>query len=120
MPSSSPSVWVSVSPRRERAVASLERGIQDAGEDHGGGQGPVAGAAAVQELLEAEAAGTSQRGGDVAVGPGADDGERVAEAGERDAALEQDAEPIDELLGPLRQVGQGAFFDLAVLAEGLA
>ncbi len=98
----------------------LGAGIQDAGEDHGGGQGPVARGAAVQELLEAEVAGTSQHGGDMAVEPGAQDGEGVAAGRERDAALEQDAEPLDEIVGPLGQVGEGAFLDLAVFAEGLA
>ena len=98
----------------------LGAGIQDAGEDHGGGQGPVARGAAVQELLEAEAAGGSQHGGGVAVGPGAEDGEGVAEGGQRHPALEQDAEPLDQIVGPLRQVGEGAFLDLAVFAEGLA
>jgi len=48
----------------------LRAGLQDAGEDHGGGQGPLAGGTAVQELLGAQAAGA---GGDVAVGPGAKD-----------------------------------------------
>ena len=53
--------------------------IQDACEDHGGGQGPVAGDTAVQQLFEAQTAGTSQHGGDVAVGPGAKDTEGISE-----------------------------------------
>ena len=51
----------------------LRAGLQDASQDHRGRQGPLAGAATVQQLLEAQAAGTSQRGGDVAMGPGAED-----------------------------------------------
>ena len=34
--------------------------------------------------------------------------------------LSRDAEPLDQIVGPLRQVGEGAFLDLAVFAEGLA
>ena len=68
----------------------------------------------------ADPSGGSQDGGDVAVGPGAEDGEGVSEGGERDAALEQDAEPPDQIVGPFGQVGEGALLDLAVLAEGLA
>ena len=75
---------------------------------------------AVQELHEAEVAGGSQHGGDMAVGPGAEDGEGVAEGGQRDAALEQDAESLDQIAGPFGEVGEGAFLDLAVFAEGLA
>ena len=52
--------------------------------------------------------------------PGAKDAEGVSEGGKRDAALEQDAESLDELVGPLGQVGEGSFLDLAVFAEGLA
>ena len=56
----------------------------------------------------------------MAVGPGAEDGEGVGEGWERDAALEQDTQAVDEVVGPLGEVGEGAFLDLAVLAEGLA
>ena len=67
----------------------LGAGIEDPGEDHGGGQRPFAGAPPVEELLEAEATGGAEDSGDMAVGPGAEDGEGVGEGGERDAALEQ-------------------------------
>ena len=37
-----------------------------------------------------------------------------------EAALEQDTQTFDEAVGPLGEVGEGAFLDLAVLAVGLA
>ncbi len=59
-------------------------------------------------------------GGDMPVGSGAQDLEGVVHRLQGDAALEQDAQPPDDLVGPLREVGEGALADLAVLAEGLA
>ncbi len=98
----------------------LGAGIQDAGQDDRGGEGPLAGGAAVEEPLEAQASGGSEGGGDMAVGPGAQDGEGVAHGGERNAAFQKDAQSLDDVLGPRGQVGEGALFDFAVFAEGLA
>ena len=42
------------------------------------------------------------------------------EGGDGEAALEQDAQAFDEVSGPLGEVGEGAFLDLAVVAVGLA
>ena len=105
-------MWVRVS--RERAVAQLGAGIQDAGEDHGGGQGPVARGAAVQEPDRGGGPFPARRRRGRGAGK---DGEGVAEGGQRDPALEQDAEPLDQIV-PLRQVGEGGFLTLA--SEGLA
>ena len=98
----------------------LGAGLQDPGEDHGGRQRPLAGASPVEELLEAQATGGAEDGGDVAVGPGAEDGDGVRMQRESDTALEQDAEPFDQVVGPLGEVGERAFLDFSVLAEGLA
>ncbi|WP_419164978.1 hypothetical protein [Candidatus Palauibacter sp.] len=57
------------------------------------------GRTAVQQLLEPQGAKGAQDGGDVAVGPGAKDLERVVHRGKRDAPLQEDAEPLDEFVG---------------------
>ena len=41
-------------------------------------------------------------------------------AGDDGGALEQHAQALDERRGPFGEVGQGAFVDLAGVAEGLA
>ncbi len=51
------------------------------------------------------------------VGSGAQDLEGVVHRLQGDAALEQDAQPPDDLVGPLREVGEGALADLAVLGK---
>ena len=56
----------------------------------------------------------------MAVGPRAHDVEGVVEAGDRGAALEQHAQALDQRRGPFGEVGEGAFPDLAGIAEGLA
>ena len=56
----------------------------------------------------------------MAVRFGAHDVEGVVEAGHRGAALEQYAQALDERRGPFGEVGEGAFLDLAGVAEGLA
>ena len=38
----------------------------------------------------------------------------------RGAALEQRAQPLDEFGRPIRQIGNGAFFDLGAVAKALA
>ena len=56
----------------------------------------------------------------MAVRKGALDVEGVVEAGDGGAALEQHAQALDERRGPFGEVGQGAFVDLAGVAEELA
>ena len=48
------------------------------------------------------------------------DVEGVAGVGDGSAALEQGAQVIDERWRPFGEVGEGAFFDLAGVAVGLA
>ena len=59
-------------------------------------------------------------GGDVSVGVAAQDGEQFVGETESDTAFEEDAQTIDDVIGTLGEVGDGAFLDFAVLAEGLA
>ena len=56
----------------------------------------------------------------MAVGAGAGDGEIVLEVGDSSAALEQSAEALDEVRGPLGEVEEGALANLGADAEGLA
>ena len=98
----------------------LRARVEDARRDHRQRQRPHPRRTAVQQSLEAQRAGRAQHGGGVSVGAGAQDLESVAEGLQGDAALEQDAQPVHDVVGQLRQVGQGALPDLAALAEGLA
>ena len=56
----------------------------------------------------------------MATGQGADDVEGFIEARHRGAALEQDADSLDESGWSAGEVGEGALLDLAGLAIGLA
>ena len=76
----------------------------------GGGEGAV----------EAQLAQRCEHCGDVAVGTGAGDIEGGGEVGDGGAAFEQDSQSFDHHGRPLRQVGEGAFTDLAGLAIGFA
>ena len=95
-------------------------GAEAAGGDHRQRQRPHAGATPVEQPLEAQLPRRAQRGGDMAVGAGAQDLKGVVEGSERGAALEQHAQSVDDVVGQLRHVGQGALPDLAAFAEGLA
>ncbi|MDZ7713996.1 MAG: hypothetical protein U5L06_13240 [Rhodovibrio sp.] len=79
---------------------------------------PVA-AAADQQLGQAELLGHAHHGGDVAVRQRARDGQRLLGPIHRDATLEEGAQALDQMLGPVGEVGHGALFDLAVDAVTL-
>ena len=80
-------------------------------------QVPLPGWDRVDELVEAELARCTEDGGDVAVREAAGDLERpVQVGGGRQLALEHPGQRLDFGLGPGRQVGQGAVFDLAGFA----
>ncbi len=98
----------------------LRAGVEDAGGDHRRRQGAHPRGTAVEQPLEAQLPRRARDGGDMPVGSGAQDLEGVVHRLQGDAALEQDAQPPDDLVGPLREVGEGALADLAVPAEGLA
>jgi hypothetical protein len=95
-------------------------GIEDAADQHC--QGEVAAAIAVraEDTLEADLAGDADRRRDVAVRQAADDGEGVAPGGNDGATLEHAAQALDRGGRPVREVAEGAFTDLAVLAVALA
>ena len=75
--------------------------IQVPGEEHGGGQRSLAGSRSFWRPK-----------------PRAEDSESLGKGGEHDTAREQDTEFIDQLVGPLGEVGEATFLDLAVVAEG--
>ena len=103
-----------------RAVASFEPGarmratiramVRSRSGEAGGGEGAV----------EAQLAQRCEHCGDVAVGARAGDIEGGGEVGDGGAAFEQDSQSFDHHGRPLRQVGEGAFTDLAGLAIGFA
>ena len=100
-------------------MASLEQGAEEAGEDQC--ESAVAqDRRSAEEAVEADEAGEAEHGGDVAVGLGANDIESVVEGGEGEAALEEEAQAVDDVGRQLGEVGEGAFLDFAVLAVGLA
>ncbi len=73
---------------------------------------------AVQPPIEAQLARRADDGGDVAVRARAHDAKRVVERRQRDAALEQDAKALDQLVRPLRQVRQRFLAHLAAFSVG--
>ena len=56
----------------------------------------------------------------MAVGPGAHDAEGSGASGPRNFALEGGAHRLNHLRGPASETGDGALFDLAVLAPTFA
>ena len=67
--------------------------------------------------MEAELVEGTEDGGDVAVRVAANDGEQFVGGTESDPAGEEDTQSIDDVRGALGEVGDGTFFDFAVLAE---
>jgi hypothetical protein len=55
-------------------------------------------------------------GGDVAVRQRARDGQGLLRPFHSETALEQGAQALDQMLGPVGEIGHGALFDLAALA----
>ena len=91
----------------------LGAGLGDAGHDQGAGEVAVAGGLRVEEGVEAQLAEGAKGRGDKPVGLGAEDGEGVGEIGDSGAALEEGAEALNEVFGPLGEVEDGVFADLA-------
>ena len=104
---------------RPRAVASLEQGPRIRARIRAESEIALLGWG-TEQAVEADGAGQAVDGGDMAVGLGADDIEGVMEGVEGKAALEEDAQAIDDVRGQLGEVGEGTFLDFAVLAVGLA
>ena len=94
-------------------------GVDDAGDDHGDDQIAQAAAGTSDEGVQAELLEGAEDGGDMAVGVAADDGEGVVGGAQSDAALEEDLQAVDDVIGALGEIGEGAFFDFAVMPEGL-
>ena len=94
--------------------------VEDAGSDQGQHARALRGGDAGDGSVEAQLAQGAEHGGDMAVGQGAFDVEGTAEVGDGRAAAEQGAQPFDERGRPLGEVGEGAFFDFAGDAVGLA
>ena len=94
--------------------------LKDPGDDHRQHAPALGGVRPGDGAVQAQLAQRAEHGGDMAVGFGTHDVEGVVEARHRGAALEQHAQALDERRGPFGEVGQGAFPELAGVAEGLA
>ena len=107
---------------RRQALGGGQLGtrIEDPGDDHRQHASALGRVRAGDGAIQSQLAQRAELGGDMAVGFGTHDVEGVVEAGHRGAALEQHAQAVDERRGPFGEVGEGAFLDLAGVAEGLA
>src|SRR5208283_5053408 len=77
-------------------------------------------AVGAEDAVETDLACGTERGGDMAVGKAAGDGEGVPLGGDDGAALEHAAQAFDVGGGPVGEIVQSAFADLAVAAVALA
>jgi len=94
-------------------------GFEDAGDDHGDDQIAFGATGAREDGLQNEAAEGAESGSDVAVRSGTENVESIG-GGDQGFAFEDTAERVDLGGGPRGEVGEGAFDDLAALAEALA
>ena len=97
----------------------LGAGVDHAGDDEGHHQVALPAGPSVDDLVQADPAQRAQDGSDVTVREGPNDLEPAAGVGDL-AALEQRAQPLDDVGGPVGQIGQGTIAGLATLAVGLA
>ena len=97
----------------------LRGGVEEPLHDHG--QHPVAFGRAFggDEPVQAQASGHGEQGVDVAVGQGAFDGEGVFGVDEA-LALEDSAQGVDLLCGPVGEVGKGTFAHAHALAPAFS
>ena len=119
-PSTAPRLVDAVSGSSARAVASFEAGSMIRADDRRHGEIPFAARHPVQDADHADPAQGAERGGDMAVGPGAADGEDVLGPGDGDATLEQGPDAVDDVGRQLGEVGEGLLPEASVLAPGLA
>ena len=106
--------------RQRPGGGELGDGIEDAAGQHGQDEVAAAVAFRAEDAVEADLARGAEGGGDVAVGEAAGDGEGVVLGRDDGAALEHAAQALDVGRGPVGEVAEGAFADLAVLAIALA
>ena len=97
----------------------LRARVEKAGEDGGDSKIPLATRVAMQETHQPQSAQRSQPGRHVAVGQGPADGEGVLDALQRDAALEQGADTVDERVGHAGEIGAGLLTDAFAFAPSL-
>ena len=97
----------------------LRARVEETGEDGGDGKIPLPTRVAMQQTHQPQTAQRSQPGRHVAVGQGPADGEGVLDALQRDAALQQGADAVDQRLGHAGEVGAGLLADAFAFAPGL-
>ena len=97
----------------------LRAGVEDACGDHCQHPGALGRGCGVDESVQAQVAQRAQHCRDMAVGEGAHDVEGVVAPDQR-LVFEESAQGVDFVLGPLGEIGEGAFSDFAVLAPAFA
>src|SRR5215210_7661209 len=107
--------------RRERpGGGEFGDGVEDAADQQGEDEVAAAVAVRAEDAVKADLARRAEGGGDVAVGQAAGDGDGVVLGGDDGAALEHTTQAFDVSRGPVGEVAEGAFADLALVAVALA
>jgi hypothetical protein len=96
-------------------------GCDESRDDHGDDEIAAAIARGSEDAIETDAAQRAENGRDMAVRQRAAQANGLFVGRQCDfAAFEQDAQTLDDFARPIGEIGDGAFFDFALVAEGLA
>jgi hypothetical protein len=95
-------------------------GFEDAADEQGENQIAVAIALGAKDTVEADPSGGAKSGKDMAVRQGSGDGEGIAFGGNDSATLEHAAQTFDVRGGPIGEIAEGPFADLAILTVALS
>ena len=106
--------------RQSPGGGELGGGVDEAGDEGGQGQIPLAAGGAMEDAGQAELCGQAEQGGDVAVRQRALEGDGLVEGGEDDAALEDGADGVDHGWGDFGEVGEGFSPDAFALTPGFS
>jgi len=98
----------------------LGDGVEDATDQNGQDKVPATIAVGAEGGVEADPARGAEGGGDMAVRQAAGDGEGVLPGRDDGATFEQAPKPLDMGSGPIGEIAQRTFMDLAIPAVALA
>ena len=98
----------------------LGGGVDEAGDEGGQGQVPLAAGGTVEDAGQAELGGQAEQSGDVAMRQRALEGDGLVEGGEDDAVLEDGADGVDHGRGDFGEVGEGLSADTFALTPGFS
>jgi len=106
--------------RQSPGGGELGGGVDEASDEGGQGQIPLAAGGAMEDAGQAELGGQAEQGGDVAVRQRALEGDGLVEGGEDDAVLEDGADGVDHRWGDFGKVGEGLSPDAFALTPGFS